>query len=51
MTHEFSLAAPGVRRVGGKLLRPPARGQPLALHVFLDGSLLEVFTGEAGYDA
>ncbi|KAJ9506637.1 hypothetical protein QJQ45_018294 [Haematococcus lacustris] len=44
-THEFSLAAPGCRRVGGKLMRPPLPGQPMHLRVLLDASLLEVFTG------
>ncbi|GIL47605.1 hypothetical protein Vafri_4389, partial [Volvox africanus] len=44
-TLTFSLAAPGARRVGGPLQRPPARGTPLALRVFLDYSCLEVFTG------
>ncbi|EFJ50760.1 hypothetical protein VOLCADRAFT_103826 [Volvox carteri f. nagariensis] len=45
-TLTFSLAAPGVRRVGGRLQRPPAPGSPLSLRVFLDYSCLEVFTGE-----
>ena len=45
-TLTFSLAAPGARRVGGPLLRPPAPGQPLSLRVFLDYSCLEVFTGD-----
>ncbi|KAG2452610.1 hypothetical protein HYH02_002847 [Chlamydomonas schloesseri] len=45
-TLTFSLAAPGARRVGGPLLRPPAPGHPLSLHVFLDYSCLEVFTGD-----
>ncbi|KXZ49899.1 hypothetical protein GPECTOR_19g350 [Gonium pectorale] len=40
----FSLAAQGARRVGGRLLRPPAPGSPLSLRVFLDYSCLEVFT-------
>jgi beta-fructofuranosidase len=44
-TLTFSLAAPGVRRVGGRLQRPPAPGSPLALRAFLDYSCLEVFTG------
>lgn len=35
----------GVRRVGGKLLRPPAPGTALQLRVLIDYSLLEVFTG------
>ncbi|KAG2494572.1 hypothetical protein HYH03_007338 [Edaphochlamys debaryana] len=43
-TLEFSLAGPGSRRVGGPLLRPPAPGQPLQLRVFLDYSVLEVYT-------
>ncbi|KAG2494571.1 hypothetical protein HYH03_007337 [Edaphochlamys debaryana] len=43
-THAFSLCAPNARRVGGKLLRPPALGDALQLRVFLDSSLLEVFT-------
>ncbi|GLC44182.1 Putative beta-Fructufuranosidase [Pleodorina starrii] len=45
-TLTFSLAAPGARRVGGRLQRPPAPGNPLALRVFLDHSSLEVFTGD-----
>ncbi|KAG2446052.1 hypothetical protein HXX76_000654 [Chlamydomonas incerta] len=45
-TLTFSLAAPGARRVGGPLLRPPASGCPLSLRVFLDYSCLEVFTGD-----
>ncbi|GLC44183.1 hypothetical protein PLESTB_000899400 [Pleodorina starrii] len=45
-TLTFSLAAPGARRVGGRLQRPPAPGNPLALRVFLDHSCLEVFTGD-----
>ncbi|GIL97891.1 hypothetical protein Vretimale_3412, partial [Volvox reticuliferus] len=44
-TLTFSLAAPGARRVGGRLQRPPVPGSPLALRVFLDYSCLEVFTG------
>uniref|UniRef100_A0A7S3QUF1 beta-fructofuranosidase n=1 Tax=Dunaliella tertiolecta TaxID=3047 RepID=A0A7S3QUF1_DUNTE len=44
-THEYSLAAPGCRRVGSKLQRPPALGQPMALRLFIDYSLLEVYTG------
>ncbi|KXZ49898.1 hypothetical protein GPECTOR_19g349 [Gonium pectorale] len=43
-TLTFSLAAHGARRVGGRLLRPPAPGSPLSLRVFLDYSCLEVFT-------
>lgn len=45
-TLTFSLAAPGARRVGGKLLRPPALGQPLQLRLFLDYSLMEVGAGK-----
>ena len=40
-TLTFSLAAPGARRVGGPLLRPPAPGSPLELRVFLEYSCLE----------
>lgn len=45
-THEYSLAAPGCRRVGSKLQQPPKPGQPIALRLFIDYSLLEVYTGE-----
>ncbi|KAF5833737.1 hypothetical protein DUNSADRAFT_9844, partial [Dunaliella salina] len=44
-THEYSLAAPGCRRVGSKLQKRPALGQPMALRLFIDYSLLEVYTG------
>ncbi len=43
-TLTFSLAAPGARRVGGRLLRPPPPSAPLSLRLFLDYSCLEVFT-------
>lgn len=36
---------PCLRRVGGKLQRPPLPGRPLHLRVLLDYSLLEVYTG------
>lgn len=44
-SHMFSLAAPGCKRVGGTLRARPTPGQPLRLHVFVDASLMEVFTG------
>ncbi len=46
ITHQFSLAAPGCRRIGGKLAHPPQPGESLQLRVLLDYSLLEIFTGE-----
>jgi hypothetical protein len=42
-TMAYSLSAPTVRRVGGKL--DPESFQTLALRIILDHSLLEVFTG------
>jgi sucrose-6-phosphate hydrolase SacC (GH32 family) len=42
-TKAFSLSAPNVRRIGGKV--DPAGFDTLALRIILDHSLLEVFTG------
>jgi beta-fructofuranosidase len=42
-TMSYSLSAPTVRRVGGKL--DPESFRTLALRIILDHSLLEVFTG------
>jgi len=44
VTHTLRFGGDGVRTVGGKLQRPPRRGEPLKLRVLLDATLLEVFT-------